>query len=368
MESWIKASDSFILKYREWRAEPIQLVQKKSIPNINSNQQVMKAKATHSLRLFPIESHKEEEQYSLTGDIFQYLIALEKTNAQLQNQLDVAHGNLKDSDISHTKAIDASRQLNETLQERVFQTMSSFKKAETDHTLQIKSLESDIEYLRTQLESVLANADDLARKKDQLAKEKTEILRETRNLELNDQQLIENLNHKITDLEAENQKLKSINMELNEKTDTQSNELKECWDRIQELHSELQTSRELQNMYEEQQMVIEELRSQLELVRDQCQHLSEQVEQVELTKVPSGQRLILTNEGWEWYSNITQDTLAGKSCLKSTGKGPEWFKGRDFRPSTSQNSSIYPYKDTNREFNPLCCQLCTIFQSIFITR
>jgi chromosome segregation ATPase len=296
MESWIKASDSFIHKYREWKAEPIELVKKKSIPNINSNQQVMKKKAVHSLRLEPIESHKNE--YSLTGDVFEYLIALEKTNAQLQNQLDVSLGNLKDSDISHSKALDASRQLNEKLQERIGQTMSSFKKAEVEHTQQIKALESDIEYLRSQLDSVLENADDLRRSKDKLVKEKTEILRETKDLELNDQELISKLSCRVEDLEAQNQKLNCINTELQLKTDTQTRELEQCWNRIEELHSLLQTARDTESAFEEQQFVIEELRAQLEQARDQCQNLSEQVE---MKLVPSGQRLVLTDEGWEWY-------------------------------------------------------------------
>jgi chromosome segregation ATPase len=305
MESWIKASDSFIQKYQEWKSEPIPLVKKKSIPNVNSNQQVMKAKASHSLRLSPIESHtslegksKRKESYTLQGDIFDYLIALEKTNAELMNQLDVAHGNLKDSDVSHTKALQASRELNEKLQERLANTMSSFKRAETEHAQHIKSLEDDIEYLRSQLDAVLSSADDLRRKKDQLVKEKSEILKDTKSLESNDQQIIEGLHERIQDLEAMNQKLVAVNKDLEQKVNTQEQELHQCWDRIQELHTSLQSAREIHSTFEEQQMVIEELRLQLEQTRDQCQNLSEQVE---LQKIPSGQRLVLTNEGWEWY-------------------------------------------------------------------
>eukprot|EP00842_Homolaphlyctis_polyrhiza_P004531 jgi/Hompol1/5079/HPOL_001301-RA len=230
-----------------------------------------------------------------SDSLFVHIAALERSNADLRQELDTALANLRDVDAVHARTIKAMRETNEALQTQLRNALTEIRDESSAHTQIVSALENDIEYLRTELSGVAQTAAQLEKEKRRLLKEKVESLKESRHAENMEQELFAELQLRIHTLEADNDRFMSAKDEIEKRFMAMRNENALAQERIAELTAKLEESTVANQSSTVQNQVIEEMREQLEDMRSRFAALHDELER---GREPSGARL--DDEAWEW--------------------------------------------------------------------
>lgn len=285
-DEWIQAKQSFIIQYNAWKASKDPHVPQilKQTQTLASNLTTVEAKTPK-----PDGSTETRRWHRLSGDFFEYMIGLERANAQLQNQLGTALGNLNDAKTSHQKALESSHSYSQDLTSQLQATLLEYRKSEKEHLQQIKSLERDLEYLRVEFNSLLDSQSNLEKTKQKLIKEKIESLKEQKEIIGTDQFLINEFQSQIAELETANQAMKSKIKSLESESRNLKIELENAVEIIDESKD---------RDHDEHDRIIQELTTQLDLARDKISSLQEQLQNSEEIDGPTLDLREVNEWGW----------------------------------------------------------------------
>lgn len=182
----------------------------------------------------------------------------------------------------------------------------------------MSSLERDLEQLRMELQTTALAAAELEEDRRRLLREQAEVRRDTKEIEQTDQQIIQDLQSKLKEVEAENAKLSVGKKESERRSTMHRIELEELTVLAKDLEAKAEETDVLREECARQFRVIEELHQQLEDMRaielehleeelafgehtDELQQRSEVLENVveQDGHTPSG-ALVRNEQNWEW--------------------------------------------------------------------
>ncbi|KAH9276336.1 hypothetical protein BASA83_001024 [Batrachochytrium salamandrivorans] len=240
--------------------------------------------------------------HKYSGVLYEYISLLEGKNADLQLQLDSALANIHDSDVSLSRSHMVLRESNKALQTDLHKALTELRDQERLHTRTVASLEKDMGLLREDLARIVVSSADLEAEKRSLLKEKLRFSKESKQLEIVDLELIAELKSRISTIEADYDRLKFENQELDSRYSILRSEHAAAHGRISELIIEARNTQTFTLEQSQHDQVIKELREQLEemqnrvvLLQDELVHAGGDMSPVALDK-----QLVRSKERWEW--------------------------------------------------------------------
>ncbi|KAJ1554154.1 hypothetical protein HK405_005871, partial [Cladochytrium tenue] len=210
-----------------------------------------------------------------SNGIYEYVRDLERTSADLREQLAVAIANLQDSEKIHMKNIAQLRQSNTALKEDLHTALRDVRNAEQAHNRTVSSLETDLEKLRSELSSTSLAALKLEGEKKKLAREKVDAIRESQDAESADSRVIYELQQKVRSLEDANSAAIAGRRESEKRLKQAREELDATRKLVAELQEQVEATVWLRKECERRGALVMELKEQLEEVRSSALDSSE---------------------------------------------------------------------------------------------
>ncbi|KAJ1558007.1 hypothetical protein HK405_014632, partial [Cladochytrium tenue] len=210
-----------------------------------------------------------------SAGVYEYVMDLERTNADLREQMTVAIENLRDSEKIHGKAVANLRRANVSLQEQLHSALREVRDTEQAHNKAVSSLEADLESLRLELSSTSQAAVELEVEKRRLAREKVDAIRESQIAESADTRVIHELQKRVRALEEGNASAAAGRRDAEKRLRGARAELDEARRLAAELQEQVEAAVWLREECERRGALVLELREQLEEVRSSALDSSE---------------------------------------------------------------------------------------------
>ncbi|KAJ3090849.1 hypothetical protein HK102_002450 [Quaeritorhiza haematococci] len=199
--------------------------------------------------------------------MYELVANLERSNADLRSQLEVALANVRDADTAHLRPIQMLRRSNTELQEQLRHALQDLRDTEQSHARTIKGLERNLDTLRAELNKTAAAAMELEEERRRLLKEKVETLKEKSDLEISDSEVIRSLQLRIREFEIENGRLAASKKDVERKLKSVLAERDQLIAANEELQDKCALNDDLKRDCERQAKLIEELKDRLESER-----------------------------------------------------------------------------------------------------
>jgi uncharacterized protein YoxC len=173
---WVKADSTFITRYQKWKEKnQLELHNRRTGVQLSINDKMVVPKLKDqptprikrqgmltSTSLTPVGTTvvkvdgelRKQESFRLQGDLMDYMMALEAQNRDLQNQLEIALFNLKDSDLTHQRALVQSRSHNDKLAKEIAMAMDELNHKDDIHKQEREKLLKDLEDLQQKVEEL----------------------------------------------------------------------------------------------------------------------------------------------------------------------------------------------------------------------
>ncbi|KAI8621826.1 hypothetical protein BC830DRAFT_1092415 [Chytriomyces sp. MP71] len=239
--------------------------------------------------------------------------ALLQSNEKLQQQLDGANrgGNgggddasglrirLRETEKAADRQIQALQRTNQTLQQDLRAALQDMRRAETEHTKEVKGLESDLEALRYELErnakdnAALNKAAKLAAKDDAAAADADEAI--------------------FTELHKEVASLKEWKKEAEKTIKQTTTALQESLVRVQDQQDRLDAAASMRQEFERRGTLILELKEQIEDLRVHLADAQEQIGgEVSQAAAQASAGFVSKYDGKEWEWSPWIESVKGK--------------------------------------------------------
>ncbi|KAJ3192860.1 hypothetical protein HK101_005837 [Irineochytrium annulatum] len=256
-------------------------------------------------------------------NMYEYVASLERSNADMKEQLNVAIQNLQDAEKVHHRSLTSLRRTNTTLQSQLQAALEDLRDAERHHGRSVSQLESDLDALRSELSSASLAAQELEQQRRRLMLEKKEAMRESASVELSDTKAIQDLGKRLRETEAELATQRGGRKEAERRCRQLRDEMDAVRARLAEAEEAAGHAEAAREECERRGRVIEEMKEQIEVLREGFERVKEEgaFEEASGAVVSAAERkkrwdavgdqlaLVLAErreESWEWGTWITR--------------------------------------------------------------
>ncbi|KAJ3108722.1 hypothetical protein HDU97_000120 [Phlyctochytrium planicorne] len=237
-----------------------------------------------------------------TNGMYEYVLGLERANAELRDQLKVTFQNLTDADRIHKTSMVSLRKTNSALQDQIRSTLEDLRDAEKSHAKAVSTLEVDLEKLRADWAKTSEERDALENERKRLLKSGIERVRELEGVAGGDAEVILQLQERVRELEGEIRKTKDVEGRYKKSAE----EIQSLREVVSGMEEEIQRLKRCEEEKGRLEVEVEELREQVEEARRWVLEREEEFRGSRDGTVRSGgDRLAMVlggeaEEKWEW--------------------------------------------------------------------